>query len=206
MKQDRRIAGIGGIVFAVVLIVSIVVASPPGGEYDAADVADFVAKGHRSAVIVSLYLMLLSVLGLLVMMSYLRDSALGTGRHGRMFWGLAVAAATSFFAGWLILLTPAESKSIGGGPSIDPAVAYTFMQAGWGVALVGGGALLGCALLILAFAGHGAPTWVRALGGIAGLLGVASAAFFPFFALILFGLIVGLWLLVSKEPDAAAAV
>jgi hypothetical protein len=62
--------------------------------------------------------------------------------------------------------------------------------------LVAGGMLLGVALLTLAIAGD-EPGWFRVLAGVAGIGGLATPAFFPFFLLLLFGLVVGFWLLVS---------
>ena len=205
MIKDRRLAGVAGIVFAVATFVAFVLANPPGGKFHENDVADFVAKDHRSAVIVSLYLMVLAAVSLVGLGSYLRADGFGGAGAGRLFTGLLVAAATSWLAGWVIVVTPAAARVFGGAPEIDAGVAYTFMQAGFSVMLVAGGMLLGAALLTLAIAGV-EPGWVRVLAAIAGVAGLATPAFFPFFLLLLFAVVVGIWLLVSRGPAAAEAV
>ena len=205
MIRNRRLAGISGIAFAVTTLVGFVLANPPGGKFHPGDVADFVASGHRSAVIVSLYLVLIAAVALVGLGSYLREDAFGRPGSGRLFTGLLVGAATSWLAGWAIVATPSAARSFGGAPAIDAGIAYMFTQAGFAVMLVGGGALLGAALLTLAIAGGREPTWVRVLAGVAGVAGFATPAFFPVFLLLLFGLVVGAWLLVSS-PDAEQTV
>ena len=69
MGNDRRLAGIGSLVFTVLLVAGAIAANAPGGDYDANDVADFVAKGHRSSVIISLFLVAAAIVGLLVVMA-----------------------------------------------------------------------------------------------------------------------------------------
>ncbi len=206
MSRDRRIAGIGSLVFTVLLVAGAIAANAPGGNYHANDVADFVAKGHRSVVLLSLFLVAAAIVGLLVVMAYLCETSFGKGRSGRIAWGTSLFASGSFLTGWAILITPSMSIALGGGPGIDPTVSYTIMQAGWAVFLVVSGMMLGVSFLTLAIAGHAAPTWMRAFTGIVGLLALASVAFFPFWAVFLWGLVIGIWLLVSSpkgQPNAA---
>ena len=205
MSHDRRLAGIGSLVFTVLLVAGAIAANAPGGNYHANDVADFVAKGHRSVVMLSLFLIAGAVVGLLVVMAYLCESSFGKGRSGRIAWGTSLLAAGSFLTGWAIMITPSMSIALGGGPGIDPKVSYTIMQAGWAVFLVVSGMMLGISFLTLAIVGHAAPTWMRAFTGIVGLLALASVAFFPFWAVFLWGLVIGIWLLVSSPEQAVAA-
>jgi len=205
MGNDRRLAGIGSLVFTVLLVAAAIAANAPGGNYHANDVADFVAKGHRSSVMISLFLVAAAIVGLLVVMAYLCETSFGKGRSGRIAWGTSLFAAGSFLVGWAILITPSMSVALGGGPSIDPAVSYTIMQAGWAVFLVVSGMMLGISFLTMAIAGTAAPAWMRAFTGIVGLLALASIAFFPFWAVFLWGLVIGIWLLVSSPRQAAPA-
>jgi len=205
MGNDRRLAGIGSLVFTVLLVAAAIAANAPGGNYHANDVADFVAKGHRSSVMISLFLVAAAIVGLLVVMAYLCETSFGKGRSGRIAWGTSLFAAGSFLVGWAILITPSMSVALGGGPGIDPAVSYTIMQAGWAVFLVVSGMMLGISFLTLAIAGTAAPTWMRAFTGIVGLLALASIAFFPFWAVFLWGLVIGIWLLVSSPRQAPPA-
>jgi uncharacterized membrane protein HdeD (DUF308 family) len=46
---------------------------------------------------------------------------------------------------------------------------------------------------------------MRAFTGIVGLLALASIAFFPFWAVFLWGLVIGIWLLVSSPRQAPPA-
>jgi hypothetical protein len=201
--HDRRLAGIGGIVFGVLFIAGMITANPPGGDYEAGDVADFVAKDHRNAVIAMMALITLAVVGLLLATAYLCETSFGKGRHGRIAWGTSLLAAASFLIGAVVVSTPSTSLAIGGGPAIDPAVGYTLMQAGFGIMFFAGGLMLGVSLLTLAIGGRDAPTWVRVFSAVVGVLALFSMAFFPFFAVLLWGLVIGIWLLVST-PTAQA--
>lgn len=208
MKRDRGLAGMGGIVFAVLVVAALSVANPQGGKYDVADVSRFVARGHRNAAVGSSVLIAIAIVGLVTLMAYLSTAYL-EGRHsGRIAWGSTLLAAGSFLIGWTVILAPSLTGSVGGGPAIDPAVSYTFIETGFGIFLVGG-LLLGVALLTLTFAGHAAPKWARALTGIAGLLALLSGAFDPFLVVLLWSLIIGIWLVFSslraKAPAPATA-
>ena len=205
MKRDRKLAGIGAIVFAVLFVSGMIAGNAPGGEYDASDVADFVADGHRSNVVASSVLVAIAVVGLLLVTAYMCDTYFSKGRDGRIAWGTSLLAAASFIIGITVLLTPSTSLFVGGGPSIDPAVSYTIMQAGYGIMFLSGGIMLGVSFLTLALGGHAAPTWVRAFSGLIGLLALFSLAFFPFFGVLIWGLVIGIWLLASSPPAKTPA-
>jgi hypothetical protein len=76
MKQSSVLAGIGALTFSVLTIVVLFVANPPGGSYSAHDASKFVSKGHHAAVFVSAYLIMLSIVGLIFLLAYLRDVTL----------------------------------------------------------------------------------------------------------------------------------
>jgi hypothetical protein len=103
MRSRSALAGVGSIAFSVLTIVGLALANPPGGTYKASDAAKYVAKGHHVAVFASVYVLLLAVLGLLLLLAYLRDllSAAPDGeRVARIFWAMGIGAATSFAVGW----------------------------------------------------------------------------------------------------------
>jgi hypothetical protein len=60
-------------------------------------------KGHHVAVFASVYVLPLALLGLFLLLAYLRD-VLGAAPDGerlaRIFWGMGIGAATSFAVGW----------------------------------------------------------------------------------------------------------
>ena len=89
MRSRSALAGVGSIAFSVLTIVGLALANPPGGTYKASDAVKYVAKGHHVAVFASVYVLLLAVLGLLLLLAYLRD-LLGAAPDGervaRIFW------------------------------------------------------------------------------------------------------------------------
>jgi hypothetical protein len=213
VAQDRRLAGIGALGFVVSLLVAFTLFGPKSGAYSPAETAAFVGQSSTSLV-VSVYLFAVSMIGLVALMAYLTDTYLADGRLARLAWDAALLAAASVLVGWGLYLAPSTAV-IAGGPAIDPAISYTFISAGF-VALFGvGGMLLGAALLVLAIAGLAAPMWIRALTGLAGLAAFLSWAFLlatgwspnqwlpiPFYLVVVWGLVTGMWLLVSAEAAA----
>lgn len=214
MRRARRLAGIGGIAFAVSLVVAFTVFGPNGGGYSPEAVADFVGRSSTT-ILVSIYLFAISIIGLIVLMAYLSDSFFGTGRRGRVTWATSLLAAASFLTGWGLYLAPSNSV-ISGGPASDPGISYTFMNAGLVVLFGVGGLLLGIALVALAVGGQAAPPWVRVLSGLAGLAALFTWAFLvvfkwspnqwlpgPFYLVVLWGIVMGIWLLVSSPSVEA---
>lgn len=209
MRPDRQLAGAGGIAFAVSLVVGFTLFGPKGGRYSAVEVASFVEQTSTSFII-SIGLMVISVSGLIVLMAYLSETSFGEGRRGRVSWATSLLAAVSFLIGWGLYLTP--SSSVGsGGPALDPGISYTFMSAGMVVLFGVGGTTLGLALVTLAAGGREVPAWIRAFTGLTGTSALLTWAFLvalrwspnqwlpgPFYVVILWGLVMGIWLLASS--------
>lgn len=201
MSRDRRVAGIGGIAFAVFLTVTLAYAATKGGEYTAANVAAFVDQS-LTTILISFFLIAISIIGLVVLMAYLSETGFGADRLGRLAWGTGLLGAASLLIGWVLQFAPSVSLQ-GGVPALDPAISMTFIYAGYAVFYAAGGMLLGIAILTLAIGGHAMPMWVRAFSALAGLIGIFSVANIPFYVVLLWGLVVGIWLLVSPpRPDA----
>lgn len=214
ITQNRRIAGLGGIAFAVCLVLGFTFFGPRGARYSAAATANFVGQSPTN-VLLSTYLFAVSIIGLIVLMAYLSDTCFGAGRYARITWGTSLAAAASFLSGWSLYFAIYTSVN-SGGPSIDPAISYTFLNVGFVVLFGVTGILLGIALLTIAIGGHSAPPWVRASSAIAGLSAFLSWAFLivakwspnhwlpvPFYFVVFWGLVIGVWLLVSSPRLAA---
>ena len=207
-------AGVGGIVFAVSLVVGFTFFGPRGGFYADSSMANFIGQSSTNA-IVSIYSIGASTIGMVVFMEYLTETFVDVGPHSRIAWGAGLLAAGSFLIGWSLYFAPITSV-ISGGPAVLPAIAYTVINGGFVVLFGAGGTLLGIALLTLAVWGRAAPTWVRAVNGLAGLAAFLSWAFLiaskwsasqwlpvPFYLVLLWGLVIGLWLLVSTpKPEA----
>jgi hypothetical protein len=211
MRSRSALAGVGSIAFSVLTIVGLALANPPGGTYKASDAVKYVAKGHHVAVFASVYVLLLAVLGLLLLLAYLRDllSAAPDGeRVARIFWAMGIGAATSFAIGWAIVLGNAIAHAFGGsGVVVDPAVTYLASELGFSVVFGPAAILLGFALIAFVIGGRAlVPAWLRWSTLVAGVAGVVSLAFFPAALVLLWGIVMGIWLLVpSRGPAVATA-
>jgi hypothetical protein len=211
MRSRSALAGVGSIAFSVLTIVGLALANPPGGTYKASDAVKYVAKGHHVAVFASVYVLLLAVLGLLLLLAYLRDllSAAPDGeRVARIFWAMSIGAATSFAVGWAIVLGNAIAHAFGGsGVIVDPAVTYLASELGFSVVFGPAAILLGFALIAFVIGGRAlVPAWLRWSTLVAGVAGVVSLAFFPAALVLLWGIVMGIWLLVpSRGPAVATA-
>ena len=211
MRSRSALAGVGSIAFSVLTIVGLALANPPGGTYKASDAVKYVAKGHHVAVFASVYVLLLAVLGLLLLLAYLRDllSAAPNGeRVARIFWAMGIGAATSFAIGWAIVLGNAIAHAFGGGGVVvDPAVTYLASELGFSVVFGPAAILLGFALIAFVIGGRAlVPAWLRWSTLVAGVAGVVSLAFFPAALVLLWGIVMGIWLLVpSRGPAVVTA-
>ena len=204
MNRERLTAGVGALAFAILPLVGFTVGNPPGGNYSASDIVKFVAKGHRPAVFASVYLVLLSGIGLLLLLARLRES-IGEGKRATIFWGLSIGAVATWVAGYALAITPAAAFAFGGGKSLTltNGVIYTFSEAGLAIMFGAGAPLLGCALIVFALGRTPVPTWVRWSTLIAGLAGVAALAWFPLFLVYLWALALGLWTLIGERRPAS---
>jgi hypothetical protein len=210
VTRPNLIPGVGGIAFAILLSLAMLIADPPGGDYSESDITEYLDDGHRAAAIVSLYVAIVAVAGLVCLLARLREP-IAARQEGwaRIFWASGLGAAFAFLVGWAIVITPPGSIALGGGEATDPKTTYLVTQAGFVVVLGVGGLLLGLALIVLALdSGRWLPAWLRWVTLGAGVLGLASIAWFPFFALLVWALVIGVWLLMpgrEREPAAPAA-
>ena len=202
--NQTRLAGVGGLAFGVLAFAAMMISSPPGGNYSASDVTSFLAKGHRPAVFVSVYVMLIAVAGLVLMLAQLRTTI--EGSRGTLFWAFSVASATAWFAGFLLVAGPATALAFSGGKlsasALSPQVVYVFAESGWAVMYGAGGILLGAALVTLVAGRVTLPAWVRWSTAVAGVAALAAIAWFPFFLVYLWAIVVGLWTLLSAPSQA----
>jgi hypothetical protein len=187
--------------FAVLWIGGVILAAPPGGNYSAKDLHDFTASGHRSAVIIGLIVSLLGVLGLALLLSYLLRSS-GAGDVATL---LGIVSLVGFALGSVVIDAVPMGLANGGRAIPGPEV-YMFTQLGFALAWGVGGTFLGLTLLLLAVPrGVELPSWLRYLTIAAGVLAVASLAFFPFFLLPIWALAAGIWLLLSSRRRSVVA-
>lgn len=201
-------AGIGAIAFSTSTVAALVIANPPGGNYSASNVTDYLASGHRIAVLIVMHLALIGLVGLISMLAHFRDM-LPAGTARSAFWGTGVAAAGAFAVGWSIVGGQIVAHWEGGSAiKIPVAVTYLISEVG-AVLIYGAGAvMLGCALIVLVLNARGLlPSWLRWMTLGAGIAGIAGLAFITFYLLMLWGVVVGVWLVTravrSAEPLVA---
>ena len=206
-QRERVVAGVGGIGFSVLIAASGIVGKVPGGTYSASDVADYVAKGHRTSIFIATAFGLLSALGLLLLLVGLRERIGGSSFLSDLFWGTSLVSVTAFAIGVVAWFVVPISIAIGGSSSvvIDPTVTYVILQVGGTIMFGVGAVFLGLTLIVLMIGSRQTlPAWLRWFTLIAGVLGLASMAYFPFFAVLLWGLITGLWLATAGRCDVPA--
>jgi len=203
-SRERAVAGLGGIGFTVLTVAALGAARTPGGGYDASSIADYVAKGHRTSVFIALFLALLSVLGLTMLLIGLRERLNERSFLANVFSATSLVSITGFAIGWAAWLTVPIAIAIGGSNTvIDPRVAYVILQVG-GVIVFGiGGIFLGMTLISLMIGSpQTLPAWLRWFTLVVGVLALASPAWFPFFPLLLWSLVAGLWLAATGRREA----
>lgn len=204
-------AGIGALAFGILPFVGFMIANPPGGSYSVSNTIDYVAKGHRVSVFASVYFLLASAVGLVLLLTRLRE-AIGGGSRASIFNALGVAAVASWVAGYAMVVGVPAAIAFGGSSKLvlTHGVVYTFAEVGWAVMYGAGGTLLGCALIAFASGPVAVPAWVRWTTLAAGIAGLAALAWFPFFVVYVWAIALGLWLLLSpaasRAPEAAPAV
>jgi hypothetical protein len=99
---------------------------------------------------------------------------------------------------------PAALAFSGGHPfTLTSGTVYTFCEAGFAVMYGAGGVLLGAALIAFAAGPVAAPSWVRWSTLVAGIAGLAALAWFPFFLVYIWAIVVGAWLIVADREPAA---
>lgn len=202
MRPQALLASVGALAFGILVFVSFFVANPPGGNYKASDMADYIAKGHRPAVFVSAYLMLIAVVGLYFTLHRLRD--LIDGQRASLFWGFSVGAVAAWLVGYAIVISPAAALAFSSGDltTLPPTLVYTMSEAGWAVMYAGGGMLLGCALLTFAAGRVAVGSWLRWFTALAGVAALAGMAWFPMFVVYIWAIVLGIWLLLAGRERA----
>ena len=128
--NQTRLAGFGGLAFGILAFGAMMIASPPGGNYKVSDVTSFLAKGHRPAVFLSMYVMVIAVIGLVLLLARLRTAI--EGPRQSLFWGLSIASAASWLTGYAIVVAAPAALAFSGGKltatAIAPQTGYLFSE------------------------------------------------------------------------------
>jgi hypothetical protein len=207
MKREGLIAGLGGIAFGVLMVASLILADPPGGNYSTSDIAGFVARGHRVAVFASIYMSELAVLGLILLLTRLRRGITrGNGTFASVFWGSGLAGAACYAVGWIISMTPSLARAFGGANHVffDARVTYG-IAVGGAVVMIGPGAfLLAVAMFSLGLGSRGTlPAWLRRVTFGSAVIALFSLAYFPYFITFIWAIVMGAWLIATGGAQAS---
>lgn len=205
--MSKVLAGVGGIVFSVFTFAAVVITNAPGGGYREAAATDFVATAHLPAVMFSVLLAMLGVLGLICMFAYLREALSATPANrvaASIFWGVGLVAAAAFAVGWGVAAAGPLGHTEGGSQvSITPSVTYLISQTGASIIVGIGVMVMGLALIVLVLASRETlPAWLRWFTLIAGVLALASYAYFPAPAVLVWGIVAGVWLIATRRELA----
>lgn len=209
-RNGSVLAGIGAIAFGIMSVVGLVAGGAPGGSYDASSAASYLAIGHFPMVVLTAYLALVGVVGLICALAYLRRLISVVTAHtmaADVFWGAGVASAAAFGVGWALVSGIALAAAEGGaGASVPPQQTYVLSDTSLNVLFGSGGGLLGFALIaLMAGSRRILPTWLRWVTLAAGVLAITAPFFFTAPAIPVWAIVIGVWLLVSGRAPGRVA-
>ena len=207
MRRANTVAGIGAIAFSLLTLVGWTLVNSPGGGYDEATATQYVAASHFPVVLLALAMGQLGVVGLLLLLSHLRELMRTSPRDqllGGAFWGTGVASAACFAVGWgFVAGQPVAHAEAGSVLVVPPTITHLLSETGGSVMVFGSASmLLGLALAIIFLTSMAMPSWLRWLTLITAIAGFAGLAFFPFILVLVWGVVVGAWLLIGRPQVA----
>jgi hypothetical protein len=132
-----------------------------------------------------------------------------------IFWGAGLAAAASMAVGWGLVtgiaVAAAESGSSNPGNTVAASIShpetYALSDTSINVIYGSGGFMLGFALVALMVASRGTlPSWLRWLTLIIGVLAIGAPAYLPAFAVPIWGIVVGVWLIAAGRIPRHAVI
>lgn len=205
MKSSGIVAaGIGSIAFGVLTFVALIVGGPQGGNYSAADVAAYISSNHVVVAGGMALCGLVGAAGLMCLGAYLRQRAdleAPGSIWPQVLWGLTLGSAVCFAVSWGIFVSqPIGNNEAGTNLNVPPTIIYSIGISGDELMFESAATLLGLALILSAIVNLPRwPGWLRWSSLVVGLAGIVSLAFFPFFLLLLWALVVGVWLLLRRR-------
>jgi len=203
-------AGVGAIAFGLLTFAAIVIGGPMGGNYAAADVANYISGG-RVVIVGAIALWgLLGAAGLICLGAYLRhraDAEAAGSIWPQVMWGLTLGSAICFAVSWGIFVSqPIGNNEAGTNLNVPPTIIYSIGIAGDELIFESAATLLGLAMILGAVTNlPRLPGWLRWITLAVGILAITSLAFFPFFLILLWAIVMGIWLLAGGRRPAAAS-
>ena len=206
-RSSTVAAGIGSVAFGLLTFTALFFGGPMGGNYAAADSASYISSGHLVLAIAMALCGLLGVAGLICLGAYLRQRAEledPASIWPPTVWGLILGAAICFAVSWGIFVSqPVGNNEAGVELKIPPTITYAIGITGTEVLFESAATLLGFALILVAVRNRPQlSAWLRWSTLVVGVLGITSLAFFTFFPLLLWGIVMGVWLLAGDRTRA----
>ncbi|GAA1924167.1 hypothetical protein [Nocardioides marmoribigeumensis] len=177
----------------------------PGGEYDEQTVTRFISSGHMWAAFGWAYLGILGTLCLLVFGLRIRDEV---GASRDLVTGLTTIGTATSLVGWFVTGGLAVSAAEGGGPVRDDlahSVVYTLSEIGNLLAVCSPALCAGIVAIVLARTGR-MPRGLGLVSVVAGVCGILAPFYFTYFVFLLWTLVAGTSLAVSRRPAALQRV
>jgi hypothetical protein len=205
MRNIPKSAGIGLLVYGIGVTAAFMAIGAPGGDYEPAGVAGYVAAGHWPAAFALSYLAALASFGLMVFGQGLR--VLG-GTVGELVWGAAVAGtATSvvgaFVTGGLDVAMAEGGRSVQAG--VPHPVVYAITEIGNLLCVCGPAFFAGVIAVVLAVRAP-LPGWLRVFSCVAGVCGILAPFYFTYFVFVLWAIVAGVFVSTSRTEATEPAV
>jgi len=171
----------------------------PGGSYDHAQVADYVAAGHYAIAFTLWYVGALAALALVAFaVGVRRTPGVGPVLAGLTLVGAAVSVVGAFVSGGLDVAMAEGGAPIRSG--VPGPVVYTITEIGNLLAVCAPALCVGVAACVLA-ARVSLPTWLRVFSVVAGVCGILAPFFFTYFVFLLWTIIAGIAVARSPRPN-----
>jgi hypothetical protein len=208
-RRNAEVAGVGAILFGVLSFAGLIITNWPGRGYNESDARRFVDPANLTSPLISTLLGLVAVVGLVCLFAYFRQLAEDSSFSSlipQIVWGIGLAAAATFAVGWgLVSAQPLAHAEAGVDLGVSPKLTYMISEATSAIIFGPAPMLVGLALVVFALAsGRALPGWLRWATLVVGVIAVASLAFFPWFVLLLWSVVIGVWLLITARRSSSA--
>jgi hypothetical protein len=119
--------------------------------------------------------------------------------------GLGITSIAAWILGYALVVGVPIAIAYAGKQQLllTHPVVYAMSESGWVLMYGGGGTVLGCALVTFALGPVAAPVWVRWSALVAAIGAFGALAWFPFFLVYLWALVIGCWMLVAGRVPVA---
>lgn len=202
----ERLAGVAGILFAILFVVGAVMAETPDPGQPAKWVTWFSDSGHRSELIVNGYLWVLAGLCMAIMIAALYQRFGSREGVAGLYANIAGLAAIIFTA--VLLVAGVGNASVAGNVAFgganvpqDGDLLVQLGQQGMAFVLLAGGlsAALALAAVSLLIMREDGPRWLAVLGFIAAICCIFGVVFIPMIALPIWMICASIVLLTRKS-------